>query len=151
MTIPMISLILTPTMKACLLEESYLLPYNIFCQPISYALVSLNLILFFALSYRSHKLKYNWWLCSSASFILVWRAYSISKHFTSCSSMPAFISFFVIFFKILAKVDSESPRALLIIYPPILWYASQRPIGSWYCTIWKLHCGGHQNDVLFSE
>ena len=84
-----------------------------------------NLVFIFPLYDRAHHSIYDWLLCSSASFILFWRASSIAKYFTSCSSMPAFISTFVnVFFRILAKVDSESPRALLIQPPPPTLHAS---------------------------
>ena len=44
----MIPLLLPPMMKACPLEESYLLLDDLFCQPISYVtVVILTLLLFF--------------------------------------------------------------------------------------------------------
>ena len=45
-----IPLLLSPTMKVFPLEESYLLPDDLFCQPMSYVTVSLTLLLFFPLS-----------------------------------------------------------------------------------------------------
>ena len=46
-TIPTINLLISPTMKACPIEGSYLLPDDLFFQPISYVMVSLTLFLFF--------------------------------------------------------------------------------------------------------
>ena len=43
----MIPLFLPPIMKACPLDESYVLTDDIFCHPISYVMVSLTLLLLF--------------------------------------------------------------------------------------------------------
>ena len=88
-TIPMIPLLIPPMMKACLLEEPYLLTDDLFCQPISYVTVSLTLFLFSPLSDRSHQSTYDWLLCSSVSFVSSWRASSVAKYLTSRSAMPA--------------------------------------------------------------
>ena len=115
----MIPLLPPPMMKACPLEESYLLPDDLFCERISYGTVSLILMLFPPLSDRAHQSKYEWLLCSSVSFISSWRASSISKSLTSRSAMPAYDSIFVNAFpRIPAKVYSAFPRALLIFSPP---------------------------------
>ena len=58
-TITMKPLLLPPMMKACPLEESYLLQYDLFYQPISYVTVSLTLLLFFSLSDRAHRSTYD--------------------------------------------------------------------------------------------
>ena len=42
----MIPLLIPPMMMACPLEESFLLPYDLFCQPISYVMVILKLLFF---------------------------------------------------------------------------------------------------------
>ena len=104
--------------NACPLYETYLLPYGLFCQPISYVSVSLTLLLFFPFSYWAHQSTYDLLLCSSMSFISTWRASSIAKSITSCYAIPVYASIFAIFLKIPAKVDSEFPRALLINPPP---------------------------------
>ena len=148
----MIPLLLSPMMKACPLEESYLLPDDIFCQPMSYVMVSLTLLLFFSLYVLAYHSPYDLLLSSSVSFIYSWRASSIAKFLTNRPAMPAFASIFVNFFSwIPAKVDSAPPIALLILYPHLRLFASQRPIGSWYSTIWVLHIGSHQNDVWCAE
>ena len=43
------------------------------------------------------------------------------------------------------------PKSFVDSLPPLLWAASRRPIGSWYCTIWFLNSGSRQNDVWFAE
>ena len=68
-TIPMIPLLLAPMMKAYLLEESYLLPEDLFCQPMPYVTVSLTLLLFFPLFDRAHQSTYELLLCYSVCFI----------------------------------------------------------------------------------
>ena len=68
-TIPRTTLLLPPMIKAQPIEESYLLPDDLFCQPISYATVSLTLLLFFPLSDRAHQYTYAWLLCYSVSLI----------------------------------------------------------------------------------
>ena len=73
-TIPMIPLILPPMMKLWPLEESYLLPDDLLCQPISYVMVSLPLFFFFHFSDSAHQLIYDLLLCSSISFISIVRA-----------------------------------------------------------------------------
>ena len=109
-----------------------------------------NLVVIFALSDIAHQSTYDWFLFSSVSFISSRRASSISKLITSRYAMPEYASTFVK--KLIpAKVDSAFPRALLILSPPLLWSASRIPIGSWYCNIWALNSGGHQNDVWFDE
>ena len=56
-----------------------------------------------------------------------------------------------VFSEIPAKVDSTSPRALLIISPHLRLVASWRPIESELITIWVQCSGAHKNDVWFSE
>ena len=59
-------------MKACPLEESYLLPYDIFFHPISYVMVSFTSFLFIYSNGRSDYFPYDWFLFESVDFIFVW-------------------------------------------------------------------------------
>ena len=115
----MIPLLLAPMMKACPLEESYLLPDEIFCQPMSYVKVSLTLLLFFSLSVWAHHSPYYWLLRSSVSFISAWRASSIAKSLTSRSAMPAFASIFVkVFFSNPCQGRFSIPKSFVDYLPP---------------------------------
>ena len=90
----MIPFFLLPRMKVCHEEESYLLPDDLFCQPISYCTVSLTLFFFSSYSDRAHQSPYEWLLYSSVSFISSWRDFSISKSLTIRSAMPVSASMF---------------------------------------------------------
>ena len=70
-TIPIIPLDIPPMMTECLLEESYLLPDDLFFHVISYITVSFTLFLFLTSSNRSHHFSYKLLLCSSPSFIQI--------------------------------------------------------------------------------
>ena len=144
-------LFLPPTMKACLLEYSYLLLYDLFSNTTPYVTVSLTLLLFYLYDI-AHQLTYDWLLWSSVSYISVWWAFSISKYLTTCSAMHSCVTIFVIFFLNAFQGRFISPNRFVdCLPPPLLWAASQRPIGIWYCTIWILYSGGHQNDGWFAE
>ena len=147
----MIPLLLPPMMKAYPLEESYLLPDDLICQPIWYVTVSLTLFLFFSLYYSAHQSTYDWLLCSIVSFYFGLKSFLnfLISHQRFCHACMCFNFCKYHFFQIPDKVDSAFSRALLT--PPLLWAASQRTIGSWYCTIWTLHSGGHHTDVLFAD
>ena len=136
-------------MKALPLEDSYLLPDDIFCQPISYVTVSLSCSYFFPclIDHTSQNM--------TNFFVLVCLLFHSEEPLQSPNISPAVLPCLHmlqswIFFLIPAKVDSASPGDLLTP-PPLIWAASRRPIGSWYCTIWVLHNRSHQNDVWFAE
>ena len=84
-----------PMMNACPPEESYILPYDLFCQHISYVMVSFTLFLFISSSYISHHCIYNLLLCASVSFVSIWRYLLINKSLTISSAIPACASIFV--------------------------------------------------------
>ena len=58
-TIAIMHLDIPLMMKACPLEESHLLPEDIFCNPILYVTVSFTLFSFIYSSYRSHHCTYD--------------------------------------------------------------------------------------------
>ena len=82
-------------MNAWPVAESYLLPDDLFCQPISCVTVSFTLFMFISSSNISHHCTYNWLLCDSVDFNSIWRASSIAKSFTRRSTIPACASIFV--------------------------------------------------------
>ena len=106
-------------MKACPLEESYLMPEDLSCQPMLYVTVSLILLLFFSLSYREHQSPYYWLLCSS---VLLFppeeplQSPNLSPTVRPCLHVLQLLWSF--FSRIPSKVDSTYPRVLLILSPP---------------------------------
>ena len=88
----------------------------LFWQPISYVTVSLTLCFFFPLSDGAHQSTYDLFLCSSLSFISVWRASSISKSLTIRYSMPACALIFVK--KSIPRQGRFSIPKSFVDYPP---------------------------------
>ena len=114
----MIHFLLTPVMKSCLIKESYILPDDLFYQPISYVTVSLTLFLFFSLSDRAHQPKYELLLCSSVSFYIrpksiIYFQTSHQPFYHSCICLD----FFHIFFNP-CQGRFIIPKAFLILSPP---------------------------------
>ena len=108
-----------PIIKACHIEDSYILTNNLFCKPISYVTVIFTLFLFFISCDRAQHCTYCWLLCDSVSFILIWISSSISESLASRSAIPACASLFVkVFLQRPAKEDLACPRDFLIIPPP---------------------------------
>ena len=104
-------------MNACTLEEWYILPDHLFCQPISYVMASLTLFLFF-----SSLIDPTSWnmtdFCAPVFLIFKYeeppQSTNISQAIIPCLHILHFLQLPP---QIPAKVDSKYPRALLILSP----------------------------------
>ena len=80
-------------MESLPLEDSYLLPYDLLYQPISYVTVSFTLFLFMSSSNREHHVTYDGLLYDIVAFIPTWIASSIAKYLTRPSAVTAYFQF----------------------------------------------------------
>ena len=133
----MIPFFLPPMMKACPEEESYILPDYLFCQPISYCTVSLTLFFFWLcpIDHTSHHMT-DCCVLVCLLFLLeeLVKLPNISPVVLPCLPLLQCLEHF--FFGLPSTVDSASPRALLILSPPLRWFASQRTIKILCYTTW---------------
>ena len=115
----MIPFFLPLMMKVCPEEESYLLPYDLFCHPISYCTVSLTLF-FFCLRLIEHTSHHMTDCCVLVCLLFILEELvkfpNLSPVVLPCLPLLQCLERF--FFGTPFTVDSASPRALLILSPP---------------------------------
>ena len=112
----------TPIMiKEFPLEQSYLLPDDLFCHPISYVTFIFTLFLFLYSSDRAQHCTQDWLFCDSVAFISIRRSSPIPKSLTSRSDMPACDSIFVKVFVNTFQGIFSMPKSFLdsLHLPPI--------------------------------